>query len=84
MGELGETELAELIPIWRGQYERRLEPGFAYCIGHAQPSDTFGTWIEGAGARKAYYEWAGIPRTLLRQWGTERLERERIEHAAGI
>jgi len=67
-GELTEAELAELMPIWHEQYLRAQQPGFTYCIGHAKPSDTFATWIDGAEARESHYCWVGIPRSLIKQW----------------
>jgi hypothetical protein len=72
MGELREAELAKLMPIWREQYEHAQKPGFAYCIGHAKPTDTFASWIEGAEARDAYYDCAEIPRSLIKNWDEER------------
>jgi hypothetical protein len=72
MGELRDAELAKLMPIWREQYEHAQKPGFAYCIGHAKPTDTFVTWIEGVEAREAYYDCAEIPRSLIKKWDVER------------
>jgi hypothetical protein len=72
MGELSAAELNELVPEWREQYDKAQRPGFACCIGHAQPHDTFATWIEGPEAKRAHYAWAGIPKVLLKQWGAER------------
>jgi hypothetical protein len=72
------------VPEWREHYEHGHEPDFAYCIGHAKPSDTFATWIEGDEARARFYDWVGIPRKLLAQWNAEQLERERITHVSKI
>ena len=78
MGELSAAELAELVPDWREEYEKTLCPGFAFCIGHAKPDDTFATWIEGEEGRRAHLAWAGIPKVLVKQW-----ERERRTKAGG-
>jgi hypothetical protein len=65
---LADGERAKLIAEWRYQFDRAREPGFSFCIGHAKPSDTFASWLEGAAAKRAHYRWAGIPRSLLTQW----------------
>jgi hypothetical protein len=70
--ELTEAELAELMPHWREKFERAQEPGFAYCIGHAKPDDTFASWLEGAAARRAHYRFWEIPLAILKQWNAER------------
>jgi hypothetical protein len=75
MGELSEAELAKLIPQWREWYEKAQDPNFQYCIGHANPGDTFSTWFKGEAAREALYRWAGIPPALLRKWDAERRRR---------
>jgi len=72
MGELSATELGELVPDWRVEYEKTLRPNFAYCIGHAKVGDTYASWLEGEEARQAHLEWAGIPKLLLKQWEKER------------
>jgi hypothetical protein len=64
MGELDPAEIAELMPMWRQHFQRSLEPGFAYCRGA-------GNWLKGKAARRALYEWAGIPAPIL-----ERLKAE--------
>jgi hypothetical protein len=45
MAELTETELAELIPEWREEYERANEPNFSYCTGNG--------WLRGKAAKRA-------------------------------
>jgi hypothetical protein len=74
MGELS-TELAELMPRWREDYEKVWQPGFAYCIGHAKPGDTSANWLESAPARRAYLRWAGFPREIIKRWEEERKRR---------
>jgi len=44
MVELTETELAELMPEWREEYEKVNEPNFSYCTGH--------DWLRGEAARR--------------------------------
>jgi hypothetical protein len=77
MGELSPAELAELVPEWRAEYDKAQRPDFAVCIGHAQPHDTFATWIEGDEARRRHYAWAGIPKRLLKEWDRERRRKPR-------
>ena len=67
-GLLSETEVTELTALWRADFEKAQAPGFAYCIGHAKPGDTFASWLHGEAAKKAHYKWAGIPKSLLRKW----------------
>jgi hypothetical protein len=67
MAELTETELAELMPEWREEYERANEPNFSYCTGHG--------WLRGEAAKRAQYRWAGIPRALIRKWDAARRRR---------
>jgi hypothetical protein len=74
---LAESEVAELMGRWREYFEKAQEPGFSFCIGHAKPSDTFATWLEGAAAKKAHYRWVGIPKSLLRKWMAERRRQRR-------
>jgi len=64
MAELTETELAELMPEWREDYEKANEPNFSYCTGDG--------WLRGEAAKRAQYRWAGIPRALIRKWDAER------------
>jgi len=63
MAELTETELAELMPEWREEYEKANEPNFSYCTGHG--------WLRGEAAKRAQYRWAGIPPALIRKWDAE-------------
>jgi len=67
MAELTETELAELMPEWREEYEKANEPNFSYCTGHG--------WLRGEAAKRAQYRWAGIPRALVKKWDAERRRR---------
>jgi hypothetical protein len=67
MAELTETELAELIPEWREEYERANEPNFSYCIGHG--------WLRGEAAKRALYRWAGVPPVLVKKWDAARRRR---------
>src|SRR5262249_20063389 len=62
-----ETELAELIPEWREEYEKANEPNFSYCTGHG--------WLRGEAAKRAHYRWAGIPPALVKKWDAERRRR---------
>jgi hypothetical protein len=71
-GLLTSTEVTELTAKWREDFERAQQPGFTYCVGFAKPGDTVATWLEGAAARRAHYRWAGIPRSLLKEWRTQR------------
>jgi len=43
-GELGEAELAELMPEWLERYGQAQDPKFACCLRQAKPGDTFATW----------------------------------------
>jgi hypothetical protein len=81
---LADGERAELIAEWRYQFDRAQEPGFSFCIGHAKPSDTFASWLEGAAAKRAHYRWAGIPRSLLTQWTAERQTIHKLKAAAEL
>jgi hypothetical protein len=73
-GELGEAELAEVMPEWL-RYGQAQDTKFVYCLGRAKPGDTFGSWLEGAAAWRAFYRWAGIPPAIIRQWDAERRRR---------
>ena len=64
MAELTKTELAELMPEWREEYER------ANCAGDG--------WLRGEAAKRAQYRWAGIPRALIRKWDAERRRRAKM------
>jgi hypothetical protein len=75
---LGEEERAELVAHWRARFVQAQQPGFMFCVGFAKPSDTTATWLKGAAARRAHYRWAGIPRSLLKEWRTQRRRRGRI------
>jgi hypothetical protein len=77
-GLLGEEERAELVAHWRARFVQAQQPGFMFCVGFAKPSDTTATWLKGAAARRAHYRWAGIPRSLLKEWRTQRRRRGRI------
>ena len=70
MAELTETELAELMPEWREEYEKANEPNFGYCTRHG--------WLRGEAAKRARYRWAGIPPTLLKKWDAERRRRAKM------
>jgi hypothetical protein len=74
-GLLSDTEIAELMPWWREQYDKAQAPDFQYCIGTAKLGDTFASWIKGAAAKRAQYRWAGIPRAIIKQWNAERRKR---------
>jgi hypothetical protein len=76
-GLLTETEVADLTALWRSHFEKAQEPGFAFCIGHAKPGDTFASWLEGEAAKKAHYAWSGIPKKLLKEWTRARRRRSR-------
>ena len=67
MAELTETELAELMPEWREDYEKANEPNFSYCTGDG--------WLRGEAAKRAQYSWAGIPPALVKKWDAERRRR---------
>ena len=67
MAELTETELAELMPEWREEYEKANEPNFSYCTGDG--------WLRGEAAKRAQYRWAGIPPALIKKWDAERKRR---------
>ena len=76
-GLLTEIERADLLARWREEFERAQEAGFVHCIGHADPGDTFASWLQGNAAKRAHYRWAGIPRELIRAWTLERRRRGR-------
>jgi hypothetical protein len=65
MGELGEAELTELMAKWREAFAKANQPGFAYCSTNAQ-------WLTGDEARERFFQWVGIPPTILRQFEAER------------
>jgi len=67
MAELTETELAELMPEWREEYEKANEPNFGYCTGDG--------WLRGEAAKRAHHSWAGIPPALVKKWDAERRRR---------
>jgi hypothetical protein len=52
VGLLFDNERAELLTRWREEFDRAQEPGFAHCIGHAKPGDTFATWLSGKAAKR--------------------------------
>ena len=62
---------------------RAQEPGFAHCIGHAKPGDTFATWLSGEAAKRARYAWAGIPNQLVAQWAASQRRRQARRAAKG-
>jgi hypothetical protein len=70
MGELGEDEIAELMPRWREDYEKAQQPSFFYCMGP-------GRFLERAAARREHCRWAGIPREHIKQWNAERARRSK-------
>jgi len=74
---LTEREISELMSRWRRDFERAQDPGFTYCVGFAKPGNTTATWIQGDAARKALYQWSGIPKALLRKWTAERRRRDK-------
>jgi hypothetical protein len=80
MGELGEAELAGLIPRWREDFEKTLQPGFSYCIGS---TGTSAIHIEGQAARRAYWRWAGIPRAFSKKWNAEYKRQARVVRSLG-
>jgi hypothetical protein len=77
-GQLSEEERAQLVARWREHFDKAQEPGFSYCIGHLRPGDSFATWLEGPAAQRALYKWAGIPRTLLREWKAQHRRRQKV------
>jgi hypothetical protein len=64
-GVLDAEECAELEITWRREYERALETGFSLTVNPE-------VILTGARARRAHWQWAGIPHTLLEQWQSER------------
>jgi hypothetical protein len=75
-GLLTEQEREQLLGRWRREFDRAQEPDdFSHCIGLAKPGDTFASWLEGDAARQRHYEWAGIPKSLLRRWTAARQRR---------
>ena len=76
-GLLAESEVAELTAYWCKEFERASSPRFMFCIGHAKPGDTFASWISGEPAKKAHLKWAGVPRSLIGKWTTQRGRRSR-------
>jgi len=81
VGLLSDAERNALLAEWRRQFERAQEPGFVHCIGHLRPSDTFASWLKGAAAKRAHYAWAGIPRSLVREWTAARRRRDKAAAA---
>jgi hypothetical protein len=50
---------------WRREFEHALEPGFSVTVNPE-------VILIGARARRAHWEWAGIPSALIEQWQSER------------
>jgi hypothetical protein len=69
-GLLTEAESAELLADWREQFERAYRPNFFHCDGP-------GRLFSGAIARRKHFEWADIPKPLIRRWTEERRRRSR-------
>jgi hypothetical protein len=76
-GLLADSEREFLLKRWRQQFDQAQPDNFQHCIG-LQPSATFACWLKGDAAREAHYRWAGIPRSLLKQWAAERRRQDRI------
>jgi len=70
-GLLFEDEATTLEAHWREHFDRAQEPDFRFCIGHDSKRHC-AVWVQGAEARRAHYRWAGIPRTLIKQWTKQR------------
>jgi hypothetical protein len=64
-GVLDAEECAELEIAWRREYEHSLEAGFSLTMNPE-------VILTGARARRAHWEWAGIPSALIEQWQSER------------
>jgi hypothetical protein len=69
-GLLTESESSELLADWHEQFERAYRPDFFHCDGP-------GRFFNGAVARRKHFEWADIPKRLIRQWTEERRWRSR-------
>jgi hypothetical protein len=69
-GLLTEPERVELVAWWRQEFERAWDPHFFFCDGP-------GRFFEGAVARRKHYDWADIPRALVREWTARRRRRGR-------
>jgi hypothetical protein len=74
---LGEQEREQLVAQWRRHFDRAQKPGFSFCTGIFKPGAKYATWLEGAAAKRAHYEWAGIPKSLLAQWIEEQRRRSK-------
>jgi hypothetical protein len=69
-GLLSESELAELMPWWREQYDEAYELSFEFCTG--QDEQRQAVWLKGAAAKRAQYKWAGIPPEIIKRWNSRR------------
>jgi hypothetical protein len=67
-GLLTAEELAELDGFWREEFDRAQQPDFFHCEGP-------GRFLKGEPAKRAHYQWADIPRALVKQWTTQRRRR---------
>jgi hypothetical protein len=67
---LPESEAIALVAWWREQFERAWDTHFFFCDGP-------GAFSEGALARRKHYDWADIPRQLVRNWTAQRRRRKR-------
>jgi hypothetical protein len=61
-GLLGEQERADLVALWREQFEKAQRPNFTFNTGAAAG------WLKDEAAKRAHYQWAGIPKSLVQQW----------------
>ena len=64
-GLLTAEECAELDDFWRKEFERAQQPDFFHCEGPGQ-------FLKGEPAKRAHYQWADIPRALVKQWTAHR------------
>jgi hypothetical protein len=69
-GLLYSEEQAALLSQWRQEFDKAQRLGFIHVLGS-------GRFLKDAAARSAHYKWAGIPRSLLRDWRSERRRRTR-------
>ena len=67
-GLLTAEELAELEGFWRKEFERAQQPDFFHCEGPSR-------FLKGEPAKRAHYQWADIPRALVKQWMVQRRRR---------
>jgi hypothetical protein len=73
---LTEAERAELVSMWRREFEHAQRPNFSLTLSPERI-------LRGQAARAAHFKWCDIPRALLKEWRSQRRRRiQELETAA--